>query len=210
MKGIRFGNFHTYDDLSLILTSKDIGSPTVKTKVVDVEGADGVIDYTEYFGEVKYNNLKHIFNFKVKPANFLSIFSNVKNKLHGRYMRIILDDDLEHYYMGRVTVSSITNDKNIGLLSIECDCEPYKYKSEPTVITKSINGTTIITLTNSRKRVVPTITTTASMTIYFGDDSATIGAGTYTIPTLELVEGDNAITVSGTGNITFTYQEGEM
>ena len=42
MKGITFGNFHTYDDLQLILTTKEIGVPTVKSKKIDIEGADGV------------------------------------------------------------------------------------------------------------------------------------------------------------------------
>ena len=42
MKGITFGNLHTYDDLQLILTTKEIGAPTVKSKKIDIEGADGV------------------------------------------------------------------------------------------------------------------------------------------------------------------------
>ena len=67
-----------------------------------------------------------------------------------------------------------------------------------------------ITLVNSRKRVVPSITTTDSMTITFGGTSTIVNAGTFTIPTLELVEGNNTVTVTGTGNITFTYQEGGL
>nr|DAM44167.1 MAG TPA: hypothetical protein [Caudoviricetes sp.] len=31
MNGITFGNYHSYDDLHLILASKEIGAPTVKT-----------------------------------------------------------------------------------------------------------------------------------------------------------------------------------
>ena len=31
-----------YDDLQLILTTKEIGVPTVKSKKIDIEGADGV------------------------------------------------------------------------------------------------------------------------------------------------------------------------
>lgn len=42
MKGITFGNLHTYDDLQLILTTKEIGAPAVKSKKIDIEGADGV------------------------------------------------------------------------------------------------------------------------------------------------------------------------
>ena len=48
------------------------------------------------------------------------------------------------------------------------------------------------------------------MTITFGGTSTIVNAGTFTIPTLELVEGNNTVTVTGTGNITFTYQEGGL
>lgn len=212
MNGVKFGNHHSYDDLTLILIKKEIGSPQIKTKIVNVDGAHGHIDYTEYFGEVKYDNMKHYFEFNsiLPQAQFLSQFSEVKNKLHGRKLPIVLDGEPDFYYMGRLTVSSFTNDKNIGVIAIECDCEPWKYKKDETVVTKSVNGNATIVLSNSRKRVVPLITTTAEMTIAFGDSSVTIGAGTFTIPTLELIEGDNTVTVTGTGTITFKYREGGL
>lgn len=212
MKGITFGTTHTYKDLGLILGKKEIGSPAVKENKVDIPGADGALDMTEYHGEPKYENVKHKFEFSalVPPDEALTLFSSIKNALHGKKHRIILDDDTAFYYVGRCHVSSYTDEKGIGKLSIECDCEPYKYKQNKTTITQAIDGTQAITLTNGRKRAVPTITTTAAMTIAFGDGIWTTSAGTYTIPELELVEGDNTVEVTGTGNITFTWQEGEL
>ena len=63
MKGIKFGDYHSYDDFSLILTSKTIGTPTPKTEIIDIPGGDGVLDLTEFFGEVKYNNRQLSFEF---------------------------------------------------------------------------------------------------------------------------------------------------
>ena len=38
MKGITFGSFHSYRDLKLILSKKEIGSPAVKeNKIVDYD-----------------------------------------------------------------------------------------------------------------------------------------------------------------------------
>ena len=125
-------------------------------------------------------------------------------------MRIILDDDPLFYWMGRCYVSAFTNDKNIGQVQVECDCEPYKLKLNKTVVTQAVSGTQTITLTNGRKRAVPAITTTAAMTIAFGGGSFTNGAGTYIIPELELTHGTNTVTVTGTGTITFEWQEGDM
>ena len=159
MKGITFGMRHSYNDLQLILVSKEIGSPEVKVKKIDIEGADSSLDLTDYFGEAKYDNLTHKFNFStiVPQRDFLSMFSAVKNALHGKRMRIILDDDPLFYYMGRLHVSSFTNDKRIGNITIEADCEPYKYKLQPTVVSASVDGTDIIVLTNGRKRAVPEV-----------------------------------------------------
>ena len=196
----------------MILTEKGIGAPLVKTKLIEIEGADGSIDLTDFFGEPKYGDVTHKFTFNtIVPWNdFLSHYSQVKNALHGKKMRIILDDDPTFFYVGRCYVSTFTNEKNIGTITVECECEPYKYKLNQTVVTKTVNGTDIIVLTNSRKRAVPTITTSESMTIVFGDGSWANGAGTFTIPELELVEGDNHVTVIGTGNIRFSWQEGSL
>jgi phage-related protein len=212
VKGITFGTTHTYKDLGLILGKKEIGAPSVKKNEVDIPGADGVLDMTDFFGEPKYENVKHKFEFSaaVPHDEALALFSRVKNTLHGKKQRIILDDDPAFFYVGRCSVSSYTDEKGIGKLSIECDCEPYKYKLNKTTVTQAISGTQAITLTNGRKRAVPTITTTAAMTIIFGSGSWTTNAGTFTIPELELVEGANLVEVIGTGNITFTWQEGEL
>lgn len=215
MKGIKFGDYHSYDDLRLVLASKEIGSPSVKTRKIEVEGADGELDLTDFFGEPKYENVTHKFTFStMEPqSEFLEQFSRIKNALHGKKMRVILDDDPLFYYMGRLHVSSFTTDKGIGTVSIEADCEPYKYKLAKTVVTKAVSGTSTITLTNSRKRAVPevSIQATGSLNLVYQQSYIwDLGSGTYTLPELELVEGENSITVTGTGTITFTWQEGSL
>ncbi len=215
MKGITFGNLHSYDDLKLILNSKEIGSPEVKVNKIDIPGGDSSLDLTDFFGEPKYEDLTHKFSFStiVPQAQFLSLFSTVKNALHGKKMRIILDDDPLFYYLGRIKVSSFTNEKNIGIISIECDCEPYKYKLEKTVVSVAVSGTKAITLTNGRKRAVPevTIATESSLNIvYQGSNIWDLGTGSYTLPELELVEGENTVTVTGIGIITFEWQEADL
>lgn len=212
MKGIRFDGLHTYNDFGLIQGKKTLGSPAVKKYHLDIPGADGVLDMTEFHGEPTYENVKHKFEFSIAAphSEFPSHFSKVKNALHGRKGRIILDDDPSFYYLGRADVSDFTDEKGIGHIVIECDCEPYKYKLQQTIVTATISETETVVLTNSRKRAVPEITTTAAMTIAFGDGIWTTSAGTYTIPELELVEGDNLVTVTGAGEITFAWVEGSL
>lgn len=215
MKGITFGTLHSYDHLNLLLTSKEIGSPEVKVRKIDIEGADSSLDLTDFFGEAKFENVTHKFDFStiVPQAQFLSLFSTVKNAIHGKKMRIILDDDPLFYYLGRIKVSSFTNDKNIGIISIECDCEPFKYKLEKTVVSATVGGAQVIVLTNGRKRAVPEVRIESNGSIrieYQGSNIWDLGSGSYTLPELELMEGVNHVTVTGAGNITFTWQEANL
>jgi len=38
MKGVTFGNYHSFEDLALILTQKIIGTPTPKKELVEISG----------------------------------------------------------------------------------------------------------------------------------------------------------------------------
>lgn len=212
MNGVTFGSKHSYTDYGLILQSKTIGAATVKTKKVDIEGGHGSLDYTAFFGEPKYNNRTLAFTFisKMRPLEFVSSYSELQNALHGQKVDIILDEDSDYHYVGRLSVGDYSTSNKTPTFTISADCEPFKLKNAITVVTQEVSGSATITLSNMRKKVVPTITTDAEMTIVFGGRSTTASAGTFTIPTLELSEGDNTVTVSGTGTITFSYQEGGL
>ena len=215
MKGILFGEYHSYRDLRLLLSEKEMGAPAVKKTTLDIPGGDGELDFTEFHGEPKYGNVTHTFKFTtIQPRReFLTQYSEVKNALHGRKVRIILDDDPAYFYMGRCDVSKFTDEKGIGTITVTCDCEPYKYKLAKTVVTKVVDGTVEVSLTNSRKRAVPEvlIETEGSLNIVFDTSNIwDLSSGTYTLPELELSEGENLVTVTGTGTIAFTWQEGDL
>lgn len=211
MKGITLLGYHSYRAFKLLLKSKEIGAAKVKTKKIDIEGADGFLDLTDFFGEPKYENTVHKFQFStlVAPSEFLTLFSDIKNKIHGRSGRVALDDDPSYFYIGRCTVSSFTNEKNMGIVSVECDCEPWKYKTERTTVTVMVDGEDTIVLANSRKRAVPEVIIAAesALRITYQANIWDLGSGSYTLPELELQAGENIVSVTGTGTISFTWQE---
>ena len=212
MKGITFGSLHSFNNLHLILSQKTIGTPEPKREVVDIPGGDGVLDLTEFFGAVKYHNRQLSFEFStmVPQSQFMDLFSQVQNALHGKKMRIILDDDPEWFYMGRITVSEWKAEKNIGKLTVDCDCEPFKQSIYTTTVTKVVASNATIVLANDKMPTVPTITTTKDFLISFGGYNDLYPAGTFTIPELELWEGNNQIYVEGNGSISFTYRKGRL
>lgn len=211
MKGITFGQYHSYRDFSLILGEKEIAAPKVKTIKIEIEGANSALDLTEFFGEPNFEDVTHKFQFStiVPQSEFLTLYSTIKNAIHGKKLRVILDDDPDFFYIGRCFVSSFTSAKGVGTISIEADCEPWKYKAEETTVTQTVSGEDIIVLANLRKRVVPVVTITAesSLHIVFGSNIWDLGSGSYTLPELELTAGENTVAVTGTGTIAFAYQE---
>ena len=209
MKGINFGDFHSYRDFSLILSQKTIGTPSPKTETIEIPGGDGVLDLTEFFGEVRYNNRNLSFEFSsmVPQSDFMNQFSHIQDALHGQKMQIVLDDDPGWYYIGRISVSEWKADKNIGKLTIDCDCDPYKTKLSETVVTAAVNGPKTVVLQNSRKSVVPTIDITGEVDLTFGSNFYSLSEGRYDLPGVRLVNGENTVLLDGAGTATFIYLE---
>lgn len=209
MRTIKFGDLDSYEDLGLVREAVEIGAPKPKTDSVEVEGADGVLDLTEYFGEVLYDNrtIKMDFYALKTDKSFHEVFADAYNALHGKRMKIALSEEPGFYYIGRVTLDKWkTNDKT-GALSISADCEPYRYKATETVKAVTVDGTATETFTNLRKRVVPTFELSAGMQIKQGTQTFTATQGTWSDNRLYFVEGDNVLEFTGTGTATVKYQE---
>ena len=213
MKGVRFGTIHSYDEWGLILSSKEIGTAEPKTKQIEIEGGNGVIDLTDFFGGVKYQNRLLSFNFtkqNVSPKEYLALFSTIQNAIHGKTMQVILDDDMGYYYYGRVSVNEWKSRKNIGEIVIEVDAEPFKTEVTSTIRTYNINGNATIILPNDKKPAIPIVTNDESFSITYNGYTATYPANSTSIPELELEEGDNYMRLVGTGTISFEYRKGRL
>ena len=68
-----------------------------------------------------------------------------------------------------------------------------------------------VTIKNEKMPAMPKIKTTGSVTLKLRGVTSTISSsGEYTAPDMLLLEGDNTVTYSGSGTITFTYREGRF
>jgi hypothetical protein len=230
MIGVTFGTKHSYDDFGLILSSKDIGLPDPKTETVNVVGKDGDLDLTEALGDtVKYKNRKLTFNFSIinGAVYWTRILSEVSNYLHGKKMRIILDADKTFYYYGRCKVNKYKSNKTLGLITIECDAEPYKIEtnsaSEPWlwnpfsfvngiihINSVTVSGTATVNLVNYAKVVSPTFECSAAMTVTFNGNTYSLPRGTTTVYDIRLQEGDNSVTFNGNGTVRISYRGGSL
>ena len=216
--GIYFGDIHSYFDLNLILSKVDIPPAKPKTSYVDIPGGDGSIDLTEAHGEVKYSDRDCKFTFTMNPADDLSEAAfedkktEVSNALAGRSFKITLDKDDEFYYQGRCTVDSFASDKRIRQIVVSAKVHPYKFKNNVTVLKFGLSEEPrTVNIMNSRKSVIPIIECTDDNTVLvFGTETFTLKAGTHKILDIQFIEGANQVTISGSGTVTFNYQEGVL
>ncbi len=216
--GISFDNIHSFYDLDLILSEVEISPASPKTTYIDIPGGDGSLDLTEAHGEVKYADRTLKFTLTMNPAGDLSEAAweakktEVSNRLNGLACKITLDKDPDYYWLGRCVVDSYKSQKRLRQFVIVATVRPYKFKQAETVATFDLtaSGETVL-LQNGRKSVCPVITCTNDGTkIVFNGATFTINAGTHKYLNIRLTEGNNQVTISGTGQVTFTYQEGDL
>lgn len=211
MYSVNFGDKNSYTDFGLILKPKTRPFPTPKTNYVSIEGRDGDLDLTTSLtGDVRYENISYSLEFylKDKRVDWETTLLELSTYLHGKKMNLSFSEDPNYYYVGRYTLNDLEQDRNLGMIVIDCVLEPYRLKKVETV--KTITGTGTLTLSNLRKWVMPTITSNSSMQFRFNGKTFTVN-GTLQTPEIILKEGNNVIEViNGTGTLTITYREGKL
>ena len=216
--GVYFDNIHSFYDLNLILSAVDIPPAAPKTVYINIPGGDGSIDLTEALGEVKYSDRVLKFILSMNPAGDLSEAAweekktEVSNYLNGRVCKITLDKDSDFYWVGRCCVDSYASQKRIRQIAVTATVRPYKYRQSETIkaYTLSSAGETVV-LKNGRKSVCPVITCTNDNTVVvFEGKTHKFSAGTHKNLEIRFTEGNNQLTISGRGQVTFTYQEAEL
>lgn len=210
MDGVTFNTTHS-STYGIYLSSVEIEKPMPKTSYISIPYGDGDADLTEAYGEVKYNmrKIKMTFQYPSSTLLFETLMTTFANAWQGKKVKITFDKDPNYYYWGRLNIGYGKKDI-IGEISVEAYCEPYKYKLAVTSQTEAVTTSKAVTITNDRMRAYPLITTDASFSIV--KDGVTYSYGTVTDyqTTIPLNEGSNSLTVTGTGNITFEWQEGAL
>lgn len=231
MYGVTIGEKHSINDWGLVLSSRVISPPTPQTNYVSVPLRDGSIDLSGTLADdVKYNDRVITLTFTVVDpiSEWSAKISMIQNYLHGKKMRIVFDDDIAFYYVGRASVNQWTSDRKLGTLVVECIVEPFKYDVlssavdwewdifdfEEGIINEMgeliVNGATTIALICRRKRMFPVFTASADMTITFEGETYTLKAGSQKIYDIFLCEGENELTFTGNGTVKIDYIGGSL
>ncbi len=213
--GVLLGSKHSWRDYQLKPVKFWTPLPKQRRIEREVPGKQGKLDLSEALtGCVMYENreLQLVFDLRAKSQEeFDQNISVIRNELDGRNMEIILDSDQVFYYCGRIALTGEYDPENIDHeITIIVNAEPYKLKRNVTEVVNTIVDQAQIICPNLRKEVVPTITTDADFQIEFEGETYSISAGENIIPEILFRAGDNILTCTGSGTITFTYQEGSL
>lgn len=203
--GMPIANFGLY------LSTFSIEKPAAKTAFVDIPFGDGALDLSEASGEIRYNVRKVRMSLQgiMTTAELETLATDFANTYHGKKVKIKFDKDSNYYYWGRLNVS-YQKAGPIGEIVVDAICDPYKYKNDVTTQEEAVTTTKAVTINNLRQTAFPKITTTAAMSVVKDGVTYSYGIVTDFQTVIPLHAGANALTINGTGTITFAWQEGAL
>ena len=238
---IYIGDKNTWDDFHLVAqTRPSVAMPEVRTMYVDIPGTNGSLDLTTALtGEVLYKNREGSWEFTVlndhnplgiKTTEWEIIYHNIANYLHGKRLKVVLDDDLAYYYMGRLSVDDWKSEKNYSKITINYYLEPFKneihdglddwlwdpFNFENGVIREYknlvVDGTRVITVHGSTRSSSPTFYVASSdgngMTLTYKTNQYSMIDGANKLANVIVGPEDATFTIHGNGNISISYRGG--
>lgn len=148
---VTFGDKNSWEDWHLIPSSRPvINPPEPKTMLLDIPGESGAIDLSESLtgyplfknrtGSIEFivsNNFHEAVDIYQKWSD---VYSDIMDHLHNKKMPVILEDDPDWEYYGRLTVNSWKSEEFNSRITIDYNLDPYK--QFPDGHFKDLNATT--------------------------------------------------------------------
>lgn len=234
--GVTFGDKHSFRDWKLLLNERPkISPPAVKTNYIDIPGGDGHIDATEALtGDVKYETRTIECTFVTIQARkkWPTLYSDILDYLHGQQMKIILDEDPDFYYIGRVSVNEWKSSEKYSTIVIDGEVEPYKYELfssledwewdsfnfETGIIREykdlRVDGELALTIAGRRKRIVPAFIVESDdgsgLKVKFNGSEYDLPDGTSRVLNIVIGEGEYTLDFIGSGTVSVDYRGGRL
>lgn len=234
--GVTFGDKHSFRDWKLLLSERPkISPPAVKTNYIDIPGGDGHIDATEALtGDVKYETRTIECTFATIQARkkWPNLYSDILDYLHGQRMKIILDEDPDFYYIGRVSVNEWKSSEKYSTIVIDGEVEPYKHELfgslddwewdsfnfENGIIREyknlTVDGNLTFAIEGRRKKVIPTFIVESDdgsgLKVRYNGTEYSLPDGSSRILNIVLNAGNNTLYFTGNGNVSIDYRGGRL
>lgn len=226
---VRIGGY-IMSDFGLGLLGVELGEAQVQTKTVDILGMNGSLDLSEAVtGYPLYKNATHKLTFDFKDGNYdtwVAKSSELKGKLHGRRLPVVLGNDT-YYYDARISVDTSKINQNYSQVVVTLDAKPYKlaiktslddwewdsFNFETGVIRdyRDINVPGNIVIIGD---VMPAgcvfDCSDEGVTVTYGGVSCVLPKGRSAVPDILITEGEHVMTFTGSGTVSVEYRGGRF
>ena len=130
---------NTYNDWFLAPTQRPVIAPAeLKEKYLEIPGASLSIDMSEALtGYPTYKNREGSFSFYAlnalddipKVRSWTYRYNQIKEFLHGKQLKMYLEDEADYFYYGRFQVEDweTSPSENRSIVKIKYNLEPYKW-----------------------------------------------------------------------------------
>lgn len=127
LPGLSISGQDTYETWEMIPTKRlHVVPPEPKTTYVDLPGANGGLDYTELLtNEPTFGYRKGSWEFLLIPGDqWESVYYNLCETLHGKRHTVILQDDPNWYFTGRLKINEWQSNAYNSLITIDYVLDP--------------------------------------------------------------------------------------
>lgn len=129
-----FNGRTTWKYFQLIPTSRPvINPPPFKANFISIPGGNGSIDastaltnypmYDDRTGSIEFKSMRDYGS----PTGWVKTYELLLNYIHGRKFKVVLFDDPDFYYEGRLSINSWKSDKDWSTITLDYRLDPFKY-----------------------------------------------------------------------------------
>lgn len=216
MATVTFGSYNSKTNFHLDYLHKVIKEPKVKTTTVNIPLVHGELDLTERLtgSDPIFANRQITLNFELRSIRsaWMTDYSTIMQSLHGRVMNVILGEDPNYYWNGRVTVGALEDHGFTAGITISIDAFPFKWKNTSTTVgTYTLNSTVkTVTFTISDQLALPEFTTSNTANIEYNGQIFAASSSVLSPPGMLLKKGSCTVKLTGSGSCTFRYRGGAL
>lgn len=198
--GTVYVKYTNYNSLMLFFDPVPVNPMNKYAFRYDVAGGDRIV--ISFFDKDGNNISEHGSSTGIYNELYSGRYAAAKNGLQITMLPDVASIQIGLCAMNTVGEGNFNEYSNIQLEIGEAvtEFEPYTPNTEPQEIT----------LTNARKTVCPVIECTGETKLEFSGSEINLSEGAHKVLALQLKEGETPVTVSGTGAVTFAYQEGDL
>lgn len=177
-------------------TTATVPQPDAKTYQADIPGRDGLLDYTDAYGVVRYDNR----TVTVEAYEIGDIAARMEHRraicsdMHGKSCKLSLSTLDGYTFTGRCSVE-YDEDGSQTVYTLSFDCDPYMSSGERTFYANCAGGADLIFISGD-KPVKPRIEVPRRSIIVFDGKQYEVDEGTWTFDGIVFKRGRNEIYVN--------------